>query len=300
MIYNWKIVGHEDLLTSLEMDMQSGNLAHAYLFSGPEKVGKYRVAKTLAHILQCENNFCHDCPTCLQIEKSGHADTIELADDGETIKIETVRELIVRLNMTTSAKYKIVLVEKIERLTLEAANCLLKTLEEPPEKTLFIFTTSSTRDVLPTIVSRMRAIQFHHCPEKMVREKIQEMYPESEGSLLDQVSSFAMGKPGVAFRLMRDPEMLAVYRRLYQDLLRFLDHSSVFERFCYVQEFIEDPVKIQYFLDILTHLVRIRLLEDPLNKERFIAILEKISFTIFALKHNTNPKLALEQLMLAL
>lgn len=300
MNYHWNIIGHSALLEKLEQDISSGNLPHAYLFSGPEKVGKYIVAKKLAHILQCEKNFCHECSTCIQIEKKTHPDTIEFEDDGESVKIEQIREVITRLHMTTSSRYKIFLVERIERMTLEAANCILKTLEEPPADTIFLFTTAAIKEVLPTIVSRVRILSFHHCSEDLLYEKIREYYPESDDDTLRQVSRFALGKAGIAFRLMRDPELLSLYRRMYQDFLRFLSRPSIFDRFCYVQEFIEQPSKIDHFLDILTHLVRSLMLKDPLNHERYIDILEQISRTRFSLKHNANVKLTLEKLMLHL
>lgn len=300
MNYHWNIIGHTSLLRQLERDISSGNLPHAYLFSGPEKVGKYIVAKKLAHILQCERNFCHECPTCIQIEKKAHSDTIEFEDDGESIKIEQIRDVITRLHMTTSGRYKIFLVERIERMTSEGANCLLKTLEEPPPNTMFLFTTASIKEVLPTIVSRVRILSFHHCSEDVLYEKIREYYPEADDETLNQVSRFALGKAGIAFRLMRDPELLTLYRRMYQDFLRFLSRPSIFDRFCYVQEFIEQPSKIDHFLDILTHLVRSLMLKDTLNYRRYVDILEQISETLFSLKHNANTKLTLEKLMLHL
>lgn len=300
MHYHWNIVGHETLLHSLENDMQHENLAHAYLFSGPEKVGKYIVAKKMAHILQCPNNFCHECPTCIQIEKGCHPDTIEFVDDGESIKIEQIRGVIDQLQMTAPSHYKIFLAEKIERMTLEAAHCLLKTLEEPPEKTIFLFTTASLKNLLPTIVSRMRILNFHHCPEDILQQRIAEEYPDTDQETLRQVSRFALGKPGIAFRLLRDPQLLSLYRRMYQDILHFFESEYIFNRFCYVQELVEDPTKIDHFLDILTHLCRSRMLENPLNKSKFPGILERISGTRSALKRNANKKLALEGLMLSL
>ena len=160
MYYNWNVIGHEKELGLLEHDFRENNIHHAYLFVGPEKVGKFRVAKSVAGILQCPENFCHSCPTCIQIEKKCHPDIIELEDDGQSIKIDTVRDIIARLNMTSQGRYKILLIQNIGRLTEEAGNCLLKTLEEPPQKTIFLFTVSQLRDIMPTIASRMRLIHF--------------------------------------------------------------------------------------------------------------------------------------------
>lgn len=300
MKYHWKIIGHEPLLESLERDLSEDNLAHAYLFVGPEKVGKSIVAKNFAHILQCEKDFCHECSTCTQIEKSCHPDTIEFQDDHESIKIEQIREVLARLHMTTTGRYKIFLAERIERMTSESANCLLKTLEEPPPNTIFLFTAVSLREVLPTIVSRLRVLQFHHCPENILREKMKENYPDADDETLTHVSQFALGKPGVAFRFMRDADFLSFYRTMYQEILLFLESPKIFDRFCFVQTLLENEEKIEDFLNVLTHIARGQLLSNPLKRSRFLDILDQISRTRFAFRYNANKKLTLERLMIHL
>ena len=134
MIYDWNIIGHKKQLEMLESDIESGSLAHAYLLCGPGHVGKYTVAKKLASILQCENNFCGKCPTCIQIRKGQHLDTMEFENNREALKINQIREVIARCNMSSQSKYKIIILQSIGRMTTEAGNALLKTLEEPPEK----------------------------------------------------------------------------------------------------------------------------------------------------------------------
>lgn len=297
MKYTWRIIGHEKLTRGLEDDMANNNISHAYLFSGPEKVGKFTVAKTFAHILQCENNFCHTCKTCLQIDKNSHSDTIVFRDDGGSIKLDPVKEVVARLNMSATSKYKIFIAENIERMTEEAGNCLLKTLEEPPKNTIFLFTVTYLKRVLPTIISRVRILKFHHCPEDVLIARLAELYPETEKETIEQVSKFSLGKPGVAFDLMNDPQLISYYKILYSDLQRFLDHKGVFDRFVYVKEAEENPRKVNDILDILTHIIRSRLMTGQ-GKKEYTKILDKIDYTKFLLEHNINSKLALENLML--
>jgi DNA polymerase-3 subunit delta' len=300
MKYTWRIVGHEKLVQGLEDDITSGNIAHAYLFAGPEKVGKFTVAKTFAHILQCENNFCHTCQTCLQIEKNAHPDTIVFRDNNESIKIGDIRTIIDRLNLSAPSKYKIFIAENIERMTDEAGNCLLKTLEEPPPNTIFLFTTVYLKSVMPTILSRVRVLKFHHCPEAVLVKHLTNMYPETDAATIEQIGKFALGKPGVAFDLINDPQLASNYKTLYTDLQRFLDYESIFDRFLYIKEAENDPRKIANILDILTHIIRTRMISGAPYRKPYIEILEKIDYTNYLLKHNINPKLALENLMLNL
>lgn len=301
MLYKWDIIGHEAQLNALERDIKSGNLSHAYLFAGPEKVGKFTVAKKLAHILQCSNNFCHTCNVCKQVDKGCHADTIEMRNDDESIKIEQIRDLIVRMNMTSDSNYKIFLAEDIERMTPEAANCLLKTLEDPPPKVIFICTTTSIREVLPTIVSRMRILQFRNFSEKFLQNALAEFFPEAEKDALRQVASLSMGKSGRAFKLMRDGELLSYFRKLYNDVLRLLSTETVSERFLYIKEIFEDPALTRDFLDVLLHILRSRLLSDQNPDKDFLArAIAQVQNTSSLLKKNVNARIALENLMLSL
>jgi DNA polymerase-3 subunit delta' len=105
LMYNWNIIGHKKQLELIEEDIKSDRLSHAYLFTGPSSVGKFAIAKMMVNILQCPHNLCRTCPTCIQLSKGSHPDTIVLDDDGESIKIEQIRDIIARLNMTKQANY---------------------------------------------------------------------------------------------------------------------------------------------------------------------------------------------------
>ena len=191
MIYNWNIIGHEKQLLALEHDIASDNLSHAYLLCGPSHVGKYTVAKKLASILQCENNFCGVCPTCIQIRKGSHIDTMEYENNHEPIKIGDIREIIARSNMCSQSRYKIVILQSIARMTPEAANAFLKTLEEPYPRTVFIMTAGFAKDVLPTIASRSRLMKFHLFSSDFLANKMRELYPESDEETISQVEIVA-------------------------------------------------------------------------------------------------------------
>lgn len=297
--YRWRVVGNEPLLQALEHDVAQNNLSHAYIFAGAPEVGKRTVAVTLAHILQCENDFCHDCRTCLQISKGIHSETIEFRDDGEQLGIEPIRDLVFRLNLTPSSPYKIVIIERAERMTTEAANCLLKTLEEPPPQTLFILTTDNIREMLPTVISRSRVLGFRICEEDALFDFLTQKYMDIDEKTLKLVVELSLGRPGVAFKILEDPDLMRFYMSLYSDLTRFFKFNNLFERMVYVQEFIEDKSRIAIFLDIFTHLTRRQLLLNTSHPDTYIKLLEQITFTQAALRYHVNPRLALENLMIS-
>lgn len=300
MKYNWSIIGHEKQLSRLEYDIATGNISHAYLLTGPNSVGKSTVAKKMAGILQCENDFCHKCTTCIQIEKGCHVDTIFLKDDGESIKIEEIRKLTERLNMTRQASYKITLIQTIERMTPEAANSFLKILEEPPLRTIFILTTNNIRQLLPTITSRVRIVKFECVSSAYLDEKLRSLYPGHDKETIKQVSLFSLGKTGKAVHLMENPDSLANYVRVYNDVQNFLAHKNIVDRFSYVEDIAEDNSKIDVFFAILTHVLRSKILGRDPNAPMYVKTLSKIDEAGKLLKKNINARLVLENLMLTL
>ncbi|PIZ75456.1 hypothetical protein COY05_03785 [Candidatus Peregrinibacteria bacterium CG_4_10_14_0_2_um_filter_38_24] len=299
MKYNWSIIGHSKQLSVIESDILNENLFHAYLLAGPNSVGKNTVAKKMAGILQCSNDFCHACPICSQVEKGGHLDTIEMIDDKESIKIDDVRKIIERCNMTRQANYKIFLIQTIERMTVDAANSFLKMLEEPPERTIFILTTNNIRAVLPTIISRVRVMNFAAVSAGYLEKKLRELYPDHDEDIIKKVSLFSFGKTGKAVNLMENPEELANYIKIYNEVMFFLQYRNVADRFSYVNNLAEDEGKIETFVSILSNVLRSKILDGE-NAEEHIETVLKIDEAMTLIKKNVNLKLVLENLMLSL
>lgn len=299
MKYNWSIVGHEKQLESIERDFSSGNLAHAYLLTGPNSIGKYTVAKKMAGILQCEKDFCHDCSTCLQVQKGSHIDTVEIVDEGESIKIEEVRKLVERLNMTRQSKYKVVLIQSLERMTTEAANSFLKMLEEPPEKTIFIMTTDNVRLLLPTVVSRVRVVKFGQLSHEILKEKLRLIYKDIEPEALEMVGIFSLGRTGRAVHLIENPESLAQHVKIYNEVQNFLNTRNIVDRFAYIDGLAIDEDQMEIFFSLLSAVLRSKLLEAGREEaEKHINALLKVAEAGMLLKRNINFKLVLENLML--
>ncbi|MBT6068445.1 AAA family ATPase [Candidatus Peregrinibacteria bacterium] len=311
--YNWQLAGHEIQRSKLENDMNTGNLAHAYLFHGPTEVGKFTLAKTFANILQCNEGLCGKCPTCLQINNDCHYDTFALKEDGTSVKIEQVQKIIAKLSTTSQANYKIVMIEDIERLTLPAANCLLKTLEEPGERTIFLLTTNDITNVLDTIKSRSRLLKFAHVSNEEL-----EAYLEERGIPVDEQTErrakmFAFGSIGKFFRLIKSQDDLNEIKDLYDMLVNLLEGGSISAKFAFVKQVSEDKIKSKKMLEMLTHLIRSMLLAktgysshlgelpellSDFSASHLLSLLERIESAKRDLAHNVNTKLLLENLFL--
>jgi DNA polymerase III delta prime subunit len=161
LAFNWQITGHERQRGLLERALGAGRLAHAYVFAGPAQSGKRTVAKRLAQFLLCESGkACGNCMQCKNFTVGSNADYLEISGDG-AIKIEAIRDLSYKMSLKPySGRHKIAVIDDSHNMTIEAANGLLKILEEPKPLTMMILVTHNPHRLLPTILSRSQKISF--------------------------------------------------------------------------------------------------------------------------------------------
>ncbi len=160
-----EIVGHKQSVKILVRAIAGGRVAHAYIFAGPEGVGKETTALSFARALLCSSptggDACGVCRECRQAGSGNHPDFYLVEPAGASIKIEQVREIQRRAPYRSyQGGRKVFLIRQAETMTAEAANCILKTLEEPPADTVFILVSARPQLLLPTILSRCQAVYF--------------------------------------------------------------------------------------------------------------------------------------------
>lgn len=221
------IRGHEQAKEILKEAMDRGRVAHGYLFAGMPGIGKKTLARSLAQALNCEPQKyppCESCPSCRKIESGIHPDVTVTERETQSIKIDQVRDLISRLNYRPyEARVKVAIIPEAERMTVQAMNALLKTLEEPRPDTVLILTTSNKEKLLPTIVSRCQVIRLAPLPFKVIEEMIREqlgMDPEPAAV----ISALSQGSPGKALSL--DADFVMEERRDLLERLIGLDARS--------------------------------------------------------------------------
>src|SRR6266571_3469355 len=161
-----EILGHQRQTETLRLALAKGRLHHAYLFAGPEGVGKRTLALALAKAIHCAervDDFCGQCANCARIEDGNHPDvrTIEPLAGKKEISIQQIREIEKELNFRSfSGKKKIAILDPATLMNLSAQNALLKTLEEPPRDSLLILIAANGGVLLPTLRSRCLRISF--------------------------------------------------------------------------------------------------------------------------------------------
>jgi len=171
----WReILGQDQAVSLLRLHLGSGQIANAYLLAGPDGVGKRRIALEMAKALNCTGDAekpCDTCSSCRQMGRGVHPDLHVLLPGGASnqIKMEDVRHLLGRVALRPfSASVQAAVIVGAERLTEEAANSLLKVLEEPPAHSRFFLTTARLSDCLPTIVSRCQLIRCRPLPSDVI------------------------------------------------------------------------------------------------------------------------------------
>jgi DNA polymerase-3 subunit delta' len=197
-----QIKGQDRAVRYLKQSLERNKLHHAYLFSGMEGIGKKKTAYELAKALNCQDpgpsGGCGQCPACRMIDKNQYPDLVHIQPQGAQIKIEQIRQLNQQLSYGPAlGRHILCLLDMASDLNEPAANAFLKTLEEPPEKTLFALLVRDRGELLPTLVSRCIEIGFTPLPFSLLTRILREEKGVSEEGARS-LGCLSGGSPGKA------------------------------------------------------------------------------------------------------
>ena len=208
-----EVIGHQKNIEMLQKALKNDRIARAYLFAGSANVGKEFVALTFARALNClaaEADSCDKCISCRKIDDSNHPDVRVIRPDGAWMKIDQIRDLQKQISYRPmEGRYKVYILTDVERMTIQAANSFLKTLEEPPGSSVLILLTANYSGLLTTIQSRCRAglLKFSPMPPAELAAELMARYnlPHSRAK---QVALLSGGRIGLALAAAREDSIV--------------------------------------------------------------------------------------------
>lgn len=217
------IIGHTFPVSLLRNMLTTGRIANAYLFSGIEGIGKCTLAISFAKALNCRQqtaDFCGECLSCHKIAEKIHPDLFWLEPEKNVITVDKIREVQHRIIFKPlEGQHKVVIIDQAEKLNRYAANCLLKTLEEPPEDTVIILIVNASTYLLPTIISRCQTIRFAPLQHEQITSFLE--HKDIGGAKAALIASLAQGSIKKAMFLL-EHNFIAKRKKL----LKFLVPAS--------------------------------------------------------------------------
>ncbi|MEN2775483.1 DNA polymerase III subunit delta' [Acetivibrio clariflavus] len=267
------IVGQNEVVNSLKNILKEHSTRHAYIFAGPEGIGKRLVAKVFAAALLCSDcnslEACEDCQPCRLFQSGTNPDFYVLETEGTSISVDDIRKMQQDISIRPMySEKKVYLIAEADKMTAQAQNCLLKTLEEPPEYAVIILTAVNINSLLETIRSRCILYNFRKNTDEEIRQCIKKI-KGSELAGIDFIVSYADGVPGKAIRLIESEDFLLIRDKVIEIMLK-LRNSNLTEIFDAYGFFEENKDNIDSILDIMLMFYRDLLIAKKAGKENIL------------------------------
>lgn len=314
------IIGHRKQIETLQWSLAKERLHHAYLFVGPEGVGKMTLALALAKAIQCAekaNDFCGRCDNCVRIQSGNHPDVRLVRPAKKEITIQQVRELERELSYGAfGGGKKIAIVDPASLMNYAAQNALLKTLEEPPRDTVLILVATHKGGLLPTLVSRCLRLSFAPIPHETLANFLvaQKGLARERAELLAAVSMGSLGKA-----LSPETDELAERRKRWAGKMNSLAAEDCRGRMELAEELArerEDSLRFLewaegWYRDLLIYQVTggsrevanvdmVKDMEqqaDKNSRERLLSLVSEAVATAANIRRNFNRRIALESFL---
>lgn len=289
------ILGNEKVKDILKKAVQHNTVLHSYLFVGEEGIGKSLFAKEFAKSILClgKEKPCEACKSCIEIEENNQPDYIEIVPDGNSIKIEQIRNMQLKVaeKPIVSTK-KVYVIQEADTMTQEAQNALLKTLEEPPEYITIILIASNENSILNTIKSRCTKIVFEPLSNEELKKYAQEYWKDA--TIPEEVFASSMGSIA---RLRNNIEHQELYTNVYQCINQIenkslLDFLKQAESIAKAKE--ESDAVLEFLVSILFSLAK----EKTEKKQNYLNCVEIVDNTKKNLQFNSNYDMQIDTMLI--
>ena len=266
-----EIIGNKQIKKELERSILENKISHSYMFVGIEGIGKQMIAKEFARVVLCTNEQekgCQQCKSCIEFMSHNHPDFLYIEPDGNSIKIEQIRYLQRKIQeKPIISNKKVYIINDADKMTTEAQNCLLKTLEEPPEYGIIILIGSNENAFLNTIKSRCMKIAFQPIEEKEIKQYMEKTYGMTNISP-NMLEAF-QGSIGKAILLKDKKEQ---YKSI-EDMIEKLNKTDMTELMNLGQPLYQSKDEIMNILDYI-NIILLRLAKENTQYANCIDIIE--------------------------
>ena len=274
------IIGQEQIKEHLQNALSTGKISHAYIINGEKSTGKEFIAKVFAMALQCEKGEidpCQECHSCKQALTNNHPDIIRVVHEKpNTISVDDIRA---QVNNDVGIKpysgpYKVYIINEAEKMTPQAQNAILKTLEEPPAYAVVLLLTSNVNSLLPTILSRCVVLNMKPVADELVKKYLMEQLqvPDYKAEVC---VAFARGNIGKAKALASSEDFENVKNEALA-LLKYIQDMELGEIISAIKKITEYKFEINDYLDIISIWYRDALLFKATHDVNHLVFREEI------------------------
>lgn len=317
------ILGQPVLVGSLKRAVQEDMVANGYIFCGPKGSGKSLTAAVFARALNCrgenQDKPCGNCISCRKFESGNHPNIEIIRPTGASIKIKQIREVIAKVaKKPFESGFKVIILDEADKMTHDAQDAFLKTLEEPPANTIFILLAKNHNSLLPTVVSRCQVFYMRNVLTPQIESYLSENYNYDK----EQISFAAVSANGIIGRAveMLSNKELQDLRKLYVSLTSKISNNSYTEMSAAAGELVESRETAEKLLDFMLSWYRDILISkqdcekqllvnsdhadiimrqgEKLNENKLNRIIDVIKQTISYINHNVGTKNSIDSMLL--
>ena len=271
--------------------VKENKVSHSYMFVGIDGIGKKIIAKQFAKKILCTNNIqekCDECKSCIEFDSDNHPDFLYIEPDGNSIKIEQIRYLQKKIQeKPIISNKKVYIINDANKMTIEAQNCLLKTLEEPPEYSTIILIGNNESAFLNTIKSRCMIITFRPIEDQLVKEYLEKNY-----QMMNITSNMLEAFQGSIGKAIILKDKIDEYQQI-EKIIEELDKKNIIDIISESELMYKDKDEI---MDILEY-INIVLLKLAKEKIKFVNCIKIVEETKMRLKQNANYDMSIDNML---
>lgn len=289
--------GQSRAVSILSTQLKSGKLSHAYLFLGKEGSGKEFIAREFSKYILCGANKIDNCLNCVKFAKDIHPDFMHI-DGQSVIKIEDIRKSIERINLSPNlSRKKVLLITGVENMGIEAANALLKTIEEPPTDSVIILTAITEKSLPETIVSRSQRIKLNVLKKDDVQLIISEKFGENN---LEKIIELSGGSINKAMEMAENSDSLNYNQTLSDDVNILFQSKSIIEKFKIIEKYDKEKnmkLLLDEYSKVLFRKVAV-IISNNDDASRYVDIGKETLKIYSNLDYNVSLRISLEKIIL--